>query len=43
MSYPAELLRAKLSLPLALAKTTFRVMNAVPALKRQAFKGFGED
>jgi 2-polyprenyl-6-methoxyphenol hydroxylase-like FAD-dependent oxidoreductase len=30
-------------LSLALAKTTFRVMNAVPALKRQAFKGFGDD
>ncbi|EFH82253.1 FAD-dependent oxidoreductase [Ktedonobacter racemifer] len=30
-------------LPLALAKTTFRVMNAVPALKRQAFKGFGDN
>lgn len=31
------------SFNLALAKTAFRFLNAVPPLKRVAFKGFGED
>jgi salicylate hydroxylase len=30
-------------LPLALAKTTFRMFNAIPPLKRHAFQGFGTD
>lgn len=30
-------------LSLAIAKTTFRLLNAVPPLKRRAFRGFGSD
>ncbi len=30
-------------LPLAIAKTMFRILNAVPPLKRRAFKGFGTE
>jgi 2-polyprenyl-6-methoxyphenol hydroxylase-like FAD-dependent oxidoreductase len=30
-------------LPLAIARTTFRLLNAVPPLKRRAFQGFGTD
>ncbi|MBO0789336.1 MAG: FAD-dependent monooxygenase [Ktedonobacteraceae bacterium] len=30
-------------LPLAMAKTTFRMLNAIPPLKRRVFQGFGTD
>jgi 2-polyprenyl-6-methoxyphenol hydroxylase-like FAD-dependent oxidoreductase len=30
-------------LPLAMTKTMFRIINAVPPLKRRAFRGFGSN